>query len=145
MKVFLSFALHGERDKLRAAMLIAETLEKLGHDVVNRKMLDDDAIKKEGMLSMFWRYENSIKSMKDCDCVVAEVSRPSFGVGYELGYALAATKKKVFIIYDKNMEKDVSVMATGNSEPNAVKLAYTDDASLKAAIAENFRAIEVKA
>src|SRR3989344_4715326 len=38
-------------------------------------------------------YEYDKKCLDECDIVVAEVSHPALGVGYEIGYALANRKK----------------------------------------------------
>ncbi len=143
MKIYISFDMRDERGT-ETARLIAETLEGFGHTIVNGNALDESAAKKDGILSKFWRYENSIRMMRQSDCIIAEIGQ-SFGTGYELGYALASLNKKVFMLYDKKLEKDAPVAVTGNSEPNAIRVPYTDAASLKGVLAQNFKAIEVKA
>ena len=40
-------------------------------------------------------YEYDRKCMDNSDLIIAEVSRPSLGVGYEIGYALSKGKKVV--------------------------------------------------
>ena len=43
-------------------------------------------------------HDRDMAWLKACDCLVAEVSVPSLGVGYELGYAVAL-KKPVLCLY----------------------------------------------
>lgn len=50
-----------------------------------------------------------------CDLVVAEVSQPSLGVGYEIGYALSQGKKVVAFALENII---ISRMITGNPNPN---------------------------
>lgn len=144
MKIYFAFVLHDDRDKLDTAKFIVETLQSFGHEVLTKHVVDD-ALTKEKMLSRFWRYERNKKWLKECDCVVAEVSQPSFGVGYELGYALASLNKRVFMFYDKKREEEISIMATGNGEANVLKFPYENMEKLKQLLIENFRTVEVKA
>ena len=139
MKIFFSFVLHGKN--LETARFIVDTLQGFGHEVLTKHLVEEDALKKENMLSKFWRYERNIKWLKECDCVVAEVTHPSFGVGYELGYALARLDKRVYIFYDKKLEGELSVMATGNSSANILKFPYSNKEELKQILAENFLAV----
>ena len=43
-------------------------------------------------------YDRDIELMTKCDAVVAEVTQPSLGVGFELGQAVAM-KKKILCLY----------------------------------------------
>ena len=142
MKIYFSFVLDGNRDTAR---FIVETLQSFGHEVLTKHLVEQDALKKENMLSRFWRYSRNIKLLKECDCIVAEISQPSFGVGYEIGYALSKLDKRVYMFYDKKLEGEVSIMATGNSEPNAMKFQYANKEELRQLLAENFRTVEVRA
>ena len=50
----------------------------------------------------------------ECDVLLAEVSTPSHGVGYEIGYALSVGKR-VLCLYHKG--RKVSKMILGNHDP----------------------------
>lgn len=58
-------------------------------------------------------YERDFSWLKDADAVVAEVTTPSLGVGYELGKA-EELKKKTLCLYRKNGSKQLSAMIAGN-------------------------------
>src|SRR5712692_7303760 len=54
-----------------------------------------------------------------------EVSGSSFGLGFETGYLLGSTNKKVVLLYRHDLEKRVSLLITGNTHPNCTLLAYS--------------------
>lgn len=58
-------------------------------------------------------YERDRAWLMECDFVVAEVSTPSLGVGYELAFA-ESLKKKVICLYRVDSEKQLSAMVAGN-------------------------------
>jgi nucleoside 2-deoxyribosyltransferase len=73
-------------------------------------------------------YERDVHWIKNCDVLIAEVSVPSHGVGYEIGFALNIGKP-VLCLYQNT--RRVSKMITGNSDPKLSALAY---ANIKEAI-----------
>jgi nucleoside 2-deoxyribosyltransferase len=61
------------------------------------------------------------------DVVIAEVSVPSLGVGYEIAYA-QMKNKKVICLYQENSASKLSAMIAGNK--NVVVLRYIDISDL---------------
>jgi nucleoside 2-deoxyribosyltransferase len=68
-------------------------------------------------------YERDANWIKNCDVLIAEVSVPSHGVGYEIGFALNIGKP-VLCLYQK--ERRVSKMITGNKDSALSIKAYTN-------------------
>ena len=58
-------------------------------------------------------HDRDIAWLSACDLLVAEVSVPSLGVGYELGYAVAL-KKPVLCLYRSDFERPLSAMIAGS-------------------------------
>lgn len=58
-------------------------------------------------------YLRDIQWLKACDVVIAEVTTPSLGVGYELAYA-EALGKPVLCLFRKNQSSSLSAMVSGN-------------------------------
>jgi nucleoside 2-deoxyribosyltransferase len=58
--------------------------------------------------------------IRDCSVLIAEVSVPSHGVGYEIGYALDQGKRVLCLAH---AGRSVSKMITGNPHP-ALKVAF---------------------
>ena len=58
-------------------------------------------------------YDRDMAWLKSCDLVVAEVSTPSLGVGYELGQA-TAMGKPVLCLFRSGTRRPLSAMVSGS-------------------------------
>jgi len=58
-------------------------------------------------------YNRDISMIEKCDAVIAEVSNPSLGVGYELAYA-ENRHKPILCLFDARSDRKLSAMITGN-------------------------------
>ena len=85
-----------------------------GHDIPTSHLVESEVMQRERVLTPQDVYERDVKWIRECDALVAEVSVPSHGVGYEVGYALQI-RKPVLCIHDQS--RRVSKMITGNSDP----------------------------
>jgi hypothetical protein len=61
--------------------------------------------------------------LEECDVVVAEVSTPSHGVGYEVAVGLSL-QKPVLCCYQRG--KRISKIITGNTNPTVKVVEYND-------------------
>jgi nucleoside 2-deoxyribosyltransferase len=68
-------------------------------------------------------YDRDVAWIRACDALIAEVSVPSHGVGYEIGFALEAGKQ-VLCLAQAGMS--VSKMITGNPHPTLQAKYYRD-------------------
>lgn len=112
MKIYVSGSIYGGREKIETYKVIIEALEKYG-EVFDKEIIDEDILEKEKFQSdedIFKKLEGYLKNI---DIVFAEVTVPSLGVGYELGFA-DQLGKKVIAIYDMNVVSKVSTMIRGN-------------------------------
>ena len=66
----------------------------------------------EGGVTDSYIYERDMEWRNQADVVVAEVTQPSLGVGYELGWADG--KKPIICLYREQEGKRLSAMLTGN-------------------------------
>ncbi len=73
-------------------------------------------------------YIRDTKWLDECDIIIAEVSVPSLGVGYEISYA-EKLNKKVVCLYDINSDKKLSYMIDGNKTNTIIK--YNNKKELK--------------
>jgi nucleoside 2-deoxyribosyltransferase len=73
-------------------------------------------------------YERDIAWLSASDLLVAEVSVPSHGVGYEVGYAVAL-KKPVLCLYQYKPERRLSAMIAGS--PGVVTAEYASMSEAK--------------
>ena len=147
MKIYFTHAGNNE-----FAKAVAHTLRNFGHDILTGHLVDAQLAEKEKMLSRFWRFERNIRMIKECDAVVVLLaasgknnnsgqdtrSEGYFETGFEVGHALAAGKA-VYILYEEDSEKEVSVMVSGNTNPNCTKVPYANEEDLKQFLYDNFR------
>jgi len=77
-------------------------------------------------------FERDMEWVREADVVVAEVTTPSLGVGYELGQA-EALGKPVFCLYRKIEGKRLSAMLAGNKALTCETYTDLEDATKKLA------------
>lgn len=124
MKIYVSGSIYGGRQKIETYKVIINTLEKYG-EVVDKQIIDEDVLQKEEFQSDESIFEGLEKELKSADLIFAEVTVPSLGVGYELGFA-DQLGKKIIAIYDLKMVDKVSTMIRGNKR---IKLIGYNDIS----------------
>lgn len=128
MKIYFSCSITGGRAEESAYQAIVHFLEEIGHEVPTAHLSSPSVMDLEKVVDPVDIYERDMAWLKECDAVVAEVSSPSHGVGYEIAYALSL-RKPVLCCYQRG--KTVSKIITGNTSPGLVHACYEDDGSLK--------------
>ncbi len=68
--------------------------------------------------------------LKKSDLIIAEVSGPSLGVGFEIAFGLYQLKIPVLALYNKKVKK-VSAMITGCNSKLLTVIGYTNTSDLK--------------
>lgn len=111
-KIYVSGSIYGGRQKIETYKRIINTLELYG-EVYDKQIIDEDVLKKEDYQSDESIFKGLEKNLKSVDIVFAEVTVPSLGVGYEIGFA-DQLGKKIIAIYDLNVIDKVSTMIRGN-------------------------------
>ncbi len=122
MQIYFSCSITGGRDDQPVYRKLVEALLADGHTVPTAHLADDSISIKEKNVSADEIYARDSSWVKECDAVVAEVTTPSHGVGYELALA-EFSGKPVFICYRAGTS--VSKMLLGNPTPLFRFYAYT--------------------
>ncbi len=95
MKIYYAAAIRGsnEIDNSDLNKRIIESLQKDGHEVLTEH-IKDDLIRVVGELNLTDKqiHDRDMKWVAEADLIIAEVSNPSLGVGYEIGRALEMGK-----------------------------------------------------
>ncbi len=112
MKIYISGSVYGGTQKIETYKILIHELEKYG-EVLDKQIADESTIAKEAFQKDEDIYKDLEEKLKSADIIFAEVSVPSLGVGYELGYA-DKLNKKIIAIYDKNYIEKISTMIRGN-------------------------------
>src|SRR5271156_6552841 len=137
MKIYFGFTVAGDRSALETARTLVQLLEGLGHEVLTRHLVSDDAWEKDRLISpqdVYWR---DMAWLEQCEVLIAEVSGSSFGLGFETGYVLGATAKKVILFYRRDLEKKISLLITGNTHPNCTLAPYSNVTDVESFITSN--------
>ena len=127
MKIYFSASISGGRKYLDIYKKIVAYLKQKGHEVLTEHIIIDNIFDFENK----WRpeeiFERDIQFLNKCDVVIAEVSNPSLGVGYEICYALKH-RIPTFCIYQPGIF--ISRMIVGNTSPYLTLFEYRDEVSL---------------
>ena len=123
MNIYFACSITGGRqDENRYQHLVA-AMEKDGHHIPTAGLASSEVKNQEGNLDPYSVYQRDTGWIRSCDLLIAEISTPSHGVGYEVGYALHH-QKPVLCLYQEG--KTVSKMITGNQDTRLTTYAYTD-------------------
>lgn len=113
MNLYFACSITGGREFEPVYQEIVAALMADGHEIPTSHLVQSEVMEQERILVPQDVYERDVNWIKNCDVLIAEVSVPSHGVGYEIGYALAI-QKPVLCIHKK--ERRVSKMITGNPD-----------------------------
>ncbi|MBK8620135.1 MAG: nucleoside 2-deoxyribosyltransferase [Anaerolineales bacterium] len=121
MNIYFACSITGGREFESTYQEIVAALIKDGHQIPTSHLVLSDVMENERELTPEEVYERDVNWIKNCDVLIAEVSTPSHGVGYEIGFALNIGKP-VLCMHQK--ERKVSKMITGNQDAALVIQAY---------------------
>jgi hypothetical protein len=126
MKIYFGFTVAGDRSSIDTARKVVHQLEEMGHEVLTRHLVSDNAWEADRSVSPQDVYRRDMAWLGQCELFVAEVSGSSFGLGFETGYMLGATSKKVVLLYRRDVEQRISLLITGNTHSNCTLVPYTN-------------------
>lgn len=138
MKIYLAFTVLGDRTKLELVESLAKLLQSRGHVILTTHLLSRNVRDEEAVNTPQFVFKRDLKWLEDCDALIAEVSKTGFGVGFEAGYILGKGKKKVYLLYDKDAEHNVSRMARGNTMKKCKIVAYSSMKDIYKFVEDNF-------
>lgn len=113
MKIYFAGSIRGGRDDQELYFDMITDLQK--HGTVLTEHIGNKELGSFGEVSRTDKeiFERDMEWVKEADVIVAEVSTPSLGVGYELGQA-EAMGKPILCLYRETEGKRLSAMVAGN-------------------------------
>lgn len=120
MDIYFAGAIRGGREKVNDYQKIINKLEEIGNVLTTHIANKEIGDKGENNMTPKEIYDRDIVWLKSSELIVAEVSVPSLGIGYELGLA-ESLGKKIICLYDVNSNKTLSAMIEGNKNFEIVK------------------------
>jgi len=137
MNIYLACTVRGDRAAVAALRGVADLLEREGHTVLTRHLLDDDVDSAESALTERDVFDRDLQWLHGADLLIAEASGSSYGVGFEVGYVLGRAEQsgqRVLLLYDAARRGRVSRLISGNAHPQCTTQAYENAADLRSAV-----------
>jgi len=123
MQIYFSGAIAGGRDNLPIYQHIVSRLKALGHTIPTEHVADPNVLADERVVEPRVVYARDVKWIDESDAMIADISTPSLGVGFEIGYAL---QRNMPVLCVHRAGLFVSKMITGHPSPQLAIAIYHD-------------------
>ncbi len=128
MKIYFAGSIRGGRGDQGLYGQIIEELGKYGSVLTEHVAEKTTTHLGEINLTSEFIFNRDMSWLKECDVVVAEVTTPSLGVGYEIGQA-EVEGKVILCLYRQIEGKSLSAMISGNPALTTYKYENFEDIS----------------
>ncbi|XP_056147760.1 2'-deoxynucleoside 5'-phosphate N-hydrolase 1 [Lampris incognitus] len=114
MNIYFCGSIRGGRQDVAVYQKIVQKLQKYGKVLTEHVSHSDLSDKGENTVMEGDKaiHDRDMKWLNMSDVIVAEVTQPSLGVGYELGQAIAM-KKRIFCLFRPSSGRTLSAMIRG--------------------------------
>ena len=131
MKIYFAGAISAGRERQPLYAEMVHFLETLGAEVLSAHVARADVLAHEAQLPAEEIFNRDLRFIVSCDGMIAEVSQPSLGVGYEIATALSLWRPTLCLC-----EQGIFLtrMLTGNSHPRLQICFYRDAAAWQEAL-----------
>ncbi len=123
MRIYFACSITGGREFESVYQEIVAALVQAGHQIPTAHLVESGVGALEAGIDPLTVYARDVDWIRTSDMLIAEVSVPSHGVGYEIGFALGIGKP-VLCVYQAG--RKVSKMITGNPDAHLQVTAYED-------------------
>ncbi len=120
MKIYFAGSIRGGRNDAQVYKQIVDWLKSEGHNVLSEHIALQSLTDAGNAQPADEIYRQDTNWIRECDIVIAEVTQPSLGVGYELGFA-ESLQKPIVCLWSKHAEKRLSAMVTGNASNTVIE------------------------
>lgn len=114
-KIYFAGAINGSKEKHSDYIELINYLKK--YFIILTENIWTEALPDDAGEFIYKRHTNW---MKESDIIVADISLPSIGVGYEIAYA-ESINKRIILLYDINSTQKLSFLATGKRTNQVLK------------------------
>jgi nucleoside 2-deoxyribosyltransferase len=123
VNIYFACSITGGRQDETKYQIIIDALLTDRHTIPTAHLSEQDVVELEALVDPEEVYVRDTSWIDASEALIAEVSTPSHGVGYEIAYALHQGKP-VLCIYEQG--KPISKMLSGNTHPNICVKSYAD-------------------
>lgn len=135
MKIFFAGSIRGGRQLIPTYQYIIRFLISRDLTVISEHVAAEGLEKVEARMTEQEIYEKDANWIEESDCVVAEITVPSIGVGYEICHAVKH-KKPVLCLYETGAR--ASAMVLGNTSGFVTAKSYSDKKQLEEILLDFF-------
>lgn len=136
MKIYFCASIRGGRQLASDYEILIAKLQEHGQVLTEHLGSDEIIQSKDRILSNQAIHDRDLQWVRESDVVVAEVTVPSLGVGYEIGRAIEMGKP-VLCIFNSNSEFTLSAMIAGSE--GVINQNYTEIKELASVFDEFFK------
>lgn len=120
LKIYFGGSIKGGRSKVEDYKKIVDYLKTIG-TVLDEHVADPNLQSSGESITSTEIYNRDVSWINECDILIAEVTVPSLGVGYEIGYA-ESLNKRIICLYQN--DESISAMIKGNN--SITHISYDD-------------------
>jgi nucleoside 2-deoxyribosyltransferase len=124
MNVYFAASIRAGRDLQPTYERVVQHLKDAEHTILSEQVASRTVEADERHRRDREIYRRDIAQLDRCDVVVAEVTTPSLGVGYEIAYALHHLDRPVVCLCRTG--ENLSAMLMGNDHPRLQVIFYDD-------------------
>ena len=132
LKIYFAGSISGGRQYVKTYEAAIKFLGKFG-EVLTKHVGDPNLTDKGQKEPPDVIFERDSRLLDSCDILIAHISQPSLGVGYEIGRAEAAGKP-IVCLWEETKEKRFPPMIAGNSGVKII--AYNSQKDLESQLTE---------
>ena len=115
LNIYFACSITGGREFEPVFQSLVNAMLADGHEVPTAHLAAPEVREMEIIVAPADVYSRDVAWMRAADALVAEISTPSHGVGYEIGFALGLGKP---VLACHRRDKGISKMISGNPAPN---------------------------
>ena len=133
MKIYFACSIRGEQGGKEEKELMVNTMKNLGHIVLSEQFTKYDKVTNQSSSTEMTPkdiYNQDMGWVDESDTVVADVSRISTGMGYEVGWKLAKGGRVLAICKEEKYE-NLSNMLKGCNEKNFKLLTWKTETDIQ--------------
>jgi hypothetical protein len=136
MKIYFAGAIRGGRDDVALYLEIVNSLRAYGEVLTEHVAAADLSVLGEGKDDR-WIHDRDLAWLREADCLVAEVTTPSLGVGFEIAKA-TEWGKRTLCLFRPSAGRALSALIAGSDRVTVRE--YQNPADLKAILDQFFGA-----
>ncbi len=128
MKIFFAGSIRGGRQLIPTYLYIIRFLKSQKYTVISEHVASEALEKVEAKMTEQDIYEKDANWIEESDCLIADITVPSIGVGYEICHAVKH-QKPVLCVYQEGTK--ASAMVLGNTTGYVTAKSYSDKKQLE--------------